>query len=617
MASSSKANQTNILMPQPELAHLELLAEVDTLLAELEAWAERAPQWPPARHCRALVERLIQRTATLRVRLEAPLVVATLGGTGTGKSALVNAIVGAIVVESGRERPTTRQPTLICRSDLAPESLGIDPQAVHVVTRDFPSLRDLVLLDCPDPDTTEDPSLHGTNLARLRELLPHCDVLLVTSTQQKYRSARVASELASAAPGARLVFVQTHADVDDDIRDDWRGVLADEYATGQMFLIDSPAALADQQAGIQPRGEFARLLDLLTRELAGTAGQRIRRANFLDLVAELLAACRERIDSQLPAITQLEQALIEQRSRLAARLAEQIRTELSRSRRPWEKRLVGEVAERWGLSPFSALLRIYNGVGGILSSAALLRVRTPAQMALWGAWEAGRAVRRRGEQQQADSVAARALTGTWDETELRTAAIIIDGYAAEAGLRRDETQLSSVSEQAAEAGGVFVAQAASELQALISRLAAGHTGLLTRVRYELLLTAMLVLLLYRLGRNFFWDSWFGAELGFRETAAPMLGLDFLLTAAFWLLLWCGLLLWMFTARLRKGLQGEINRLAERWNTPQWATGIFSALDRQCRAVHQSRSDLEQLELRITALKQRVETPEPTLGHRLN
>src|SRR5262245_36204875 len=187
-------------MPALEIAHLELLSEVDSLLAELHTWAGRAPDWPAARSCQAIVRRLAERADTLRVRLDAPLVVATLGGTGTGKSTLVNALVGGEVTEAGRQRPTTRQPTLVCRSDISPQLLDIDPAAVRLVHRDLPALRDLVLLDCPDPDTTEATSQEGTNLARLRELLPHCDVLLVTSTQQKYRSARVADELASAAP---------------------------------------------------------------------------------------------------------------------------------------------------------------------------------------------------------------------------------------------------------------------------------------------------------------------------------------------------------------------------------------------------------------------------------
>ena len=55
---------------------------------------------------------------------------------------------------------------------------------------DAPILRDIVILDCPDPDTTESET-PGSNLALLHKLLPHCDVLIYTSTQQKYRSARV------------------------------------------------------------------------------------------------------------------------------------------------------------------------------------------------------------------------------------------------------------------------------------------------------------------------------------------------------------------------------------------------------------------------------------------
>ena len=94
-------------------------------------------------------------------------------------------------------------------------------------------------------------------------------MLLVTATQQKYRSARVAEELAAAAAGARLVFVQTHADAEDDIRDDWRAVLADQYAAGHIFFIDSLSALADAQQNRQPRGEFAQLVDLLLMNWPG------------------------------------------------------------------------------------------------------------------------------------------------------------------------------------------------------------------------------------------------------------------------------------------------------------------------------------------------------------
>jgi energy-coupling factor transporter ATP-binding protein EcfA2 len=458
-------------MSHEMLTHLGLLAEVDSLAAELSAWAEHSPAWPPARHCQALVRRLLARVDTLRVRLDAPLIVATLGGTGTGKSTLVNALVGAEVSSAGRERPTTRQPTLICRPGLRLAMLGIDPETVNVIERDAPVLRDVVLLDCPDPDTTEDEAQRGTNLAKLRELLPHCDVLLVATTQQKYRSARVAEELAGAAAGARLVFVQTHADIDADVRDDWQRSLAGDYTTGEMFFVDSLSAIAEARQGIKPRGEFGRLVDLLTRELTVAATHRIRRANFLDLVGESLTTSEQRVAGNITQVEQLEAAIQEQRARLAARLTERLRDELLASRRSWEGRLVSEVTSRWGFSPFSCVLRLYQGLGGLVAGAALVRVRSAAQLARWGAVEGGRRWRARRNERRGQSATVRAAALGWEESDLRTGAIIIDGYAAEAGLDRRRLEPAPLAREAAGVAASFIGDASAQLQTVIHRQA--------------------------------------------------------------------------------------------------------------------------------------------------
>jgi hypothetical protein len=601
-------------MDNPHLAHLELLAEVDALVAELDDWSGHAPHWPPARSCQALVKRLTERTEALRVRLDAPLVVATLGGTGTGKSSLVNALVGSEVSQAGRERPTTRQPTLICRSDITPALLGIDPNSVRLVQCDAPLLRNLVLLDCPDPDTAESDQT-GTNLDRLRHLLPHCDVLLVTSTQQKYRSQRVTEELAAAAHGARLVFVQTHADSDSDIRADWRKQLSAEYAVGEMFFVDSLQALADAQSGLAPRGEFGRLVDFLSRELIGAAQTRIRRANFLDLVEQTLGLCGQRIDAALPAVEQVQEAIAAERARLSQKLALAMRDELLASRRQWEGRLLGEVVSRWGLSPFSLVLRAYHGLGGLLSGAALWRVRTPVQMALWGTVEGTRAIARKQQERKANDATSRAVAFTWDEGELRIAATTIDGYAAEAGLRREPLKSAALAREAAAAGTAFVAGTAGQLQTLIRRQAARHVGWFTRLRYELALLVVLGLLLYRLGRNFFWDSWLAYDLGYRQAPAEVLGADFFVPALFWLLVWCGVLVWAFTSRLRRGLKGEINLLAEQWANSS-PVRLFAPLEEECGSIHDFRDRWQRLMYRVAAVRTRLSQPSPALGQRI-
>ena len=450
----------------------------------------------------------------------------------------------------------------------------------------------------------------GSNLARLRKILPHCDVLLVTATQQKYRSARVEEELSAAAAGARMVFVQTHADTEDDIRDDWRGVLAGQYEAGHIFFVDSLTALADAQQGRQPRGEFADLVDLLLNELAGSAGNRIRRANFLDLLAETLSTCRKRLDEAAPLVEQAVNAIHQQRGHLAAILAKQMHAELLASRRPWENRLLGQTASRWGFSPFALVLRAYQGMGNLALGTMLLRARTPAQIALWGTIEGVHAWRKRQQDKQADRGLDRTVAGCWDHAEIHKAALILDGYATDAGVDRSGISPTAVTAESEAAGAYFIARASGDLETIVAGLAARHTGWFTRGLYEILFAAMVVGLLFRLGKNFFYDSWWATD------PTPVMGLDLYLTAGFWLLLWCLLLMFLLTRRLRGGLRREIDRITIDWQSPSSASGLFVNLENECRRAMQFRRDLDGLDEQVNRLRRQLATTGEKIGHHL-
>ncbi|MEM9701840.1 MAG: GTPase domain-containing protein, partial [Planctomycetota bacterium] len=299
----------------PDLDRLDQLARIDGLLRRVQEWSEEPARdgdpaetaWEPLADARGLLRRALSRAEAVRVRLEAPLVVATFGGTGTGKSTLVNALVGDQVAVPGKQRPTTTTPTLVAHPETNLDPLGLPLDRVTVKRADAAALREFVLIDCPDPDTTEVQSEGdgaATNLGRLRELLPHCDVLLVVSTQQKYRNARVTDELLQAARGCRLLFVQTHAADDGDIREDWRRVLGErfELSADDLYFVDSVRATTEQDAGRLPTGEFARLLETLRTQLSEHARVAVRRSNLLDLLHGALERADAEVRRRRPAL---------------------------------------------------------------------------------------------------------------------------------------------------------------------------------------------------------------------------------------------------------------------------------------------------------------------------
>lgn len=586
-------------MSSPEVAQLEMLAQVDELVGRLARWAESESPWEPMEHCRALVRRLLTRVETLRVRLEAPLIVATFGGTGTGKSALVNALVGRECTTSGRQRPTTTKPVLIAHPQTELELLGLPLEEFEVVRADGPLLRDVVILDCPDPDTTE-AETHGSNLARLHHLLPFCDVLLYTSTQQKYRSARVGDELSQAATGCRLVFVQTHAEMDEDIRDDWRRQLDGQYAVPDVFFVDSLRALREQQSGVRPTGDFRRLQELLSTELAASHRTQIRRANLIDLIQSVLDYCRDHLQKHAPELDQLAEILEDQQRKLVGTLTQKLSDELLTSRRLWERRLLGAVTEQWGFSPFSAVLRLYNGLGNLIASAGLFRARSSAQMALIGAVQGVRWLTSKQAELQAESRLEQAATFSLDDALLRESQLIVGGYVQQAHL---DPQLltggnfDSLRNEAARVEGQFLGDAGRRVDEIITRLADRHAKWYVRAGYEVLLFALLAYIVGWPAHNFFY-------------AHPVQGVtlipsDFYIHAGVFFVLWSTVLVMFFTRRLRRGLVNEVTRLAGELALTRLATGLFPNLEAALVDLRVQRERLETLAATTAELRREI------------
>jgi hypothetical protein len=551
-------------------------------------------QWLPAVKCQKRIRTFLERTAgklTPRLPMN-QLAVAMLGGTGTGKSTLINAILGTTAVSEGKSRPTTHQPVLVCHTDADVSAFG----GFEVKRLNSPLLEGLIVIDCPDPDTAEESTGNQTNTALLRQALPYCDVIIVTATQQKYRSKCVLDELADAAPGARLIFVQTHADKDTDIREDWRLLLQERYETGQMYFVDSHSVDSRSE-----NDDLLSLRQLLTKELSGDIARRIRQANFYSLSEETVADCRNILETNRHSVQTLRDKIAAERRRFALQLTKKMQSELVNSRQILETKLIARISVRWGYSPFSMLLRLYQKLGTILSGAILMRVRSPSQLALWGTYEGVRQLRQRRKKK-------RSLLPplSLDEmNQLKESGLILTGFAADAQLPAANCCAAVINGEAETMYAGVLADISSAVDETVDRMAVQYSRRRFRWLYETLLSAMLFFLLARPAKNFFVDSFF--------FQTPMYGIDYYLIALFWLAAWSAVLLFFFTFSLRKGIVQAIQESALDWVRLGAFDKLFSALDRDASEPAKFQSTLESIQKQLIDIKTQAGKIDKRLG----
>lgn len=125
-----------------------------------------------------------------RRAIVAPHVVAALvGGTGSGKSSLFNALTGTELADAGALRPTTEQTSAFAWGSISTslvDYLEIDPARVTsrqavLESAHEKALENLVLLDLPDHDSVRD-----AHSGLVDKLLPVVDVLIWVVDPQKY-----------------------------------------------------------------------------------------------------------------------------------------------------------------------------------------------------------------------------------------------------------------------------------------------------------------------------------------------------------------------------------------------------------------------------------------------
>jgi GTPase Era involved in 16S rRNA processing len=346
---------------------------------------------------------LEQAVARARAQLLGPpeplLTVALAGGTGAGKSALINALAGAAIAETSPLRPTTTKLCVYHHRDVASGGLPAELASEAVfVPHDRAALRSKVIVDTPDLD-----SFATHHRAATRALLKAAGLVLYVFSPQNYRDERTWSVLREENRFSACAVVLNKMDLVtpeelEEITADLGRVfahlglpairmfrtVATAHVSGEGDAAPMSAADVDDLVALRAflehelqTSDIARLLHRQQRRVLAhlqTEIDRVAPLRLLEQLDDATAAVSERIDS---AAARLHAALADRLAVAQAELVPRvILRQHERFRGPFRTWLAVTDAVRFGL-PRLARRFLYDAPRGDLTPAEPLA--TPSQ----------------------------------------------------------------------------------------------------------------------------------------------------------------------------------------------------------------------------------------------
>lgn len=326
------------------------------------------------------------------------LVVMLIGGTGVGKSTLLNALAGGAIAHASFARPTTRDPVVYYHESMKPEKFDPLLRNCHLQTHDRPALQFKVLVDTPDLDSTD-----LVNREKTMAVMPVADVVIWVGSQEKYHDALVWQQFLEQRKRRASVFVMNkwdrclHAGAeglrpDDDLLRDLKEQGFEKpilFRTNAQHWVDK--ANGDAQVAEPPEGEqFPDLVNWLEAGLNRLEIEAIKARGISQLLEQLEKSLGEAAPPDLAEVAQRTRSVWERTlGEEAAAIADVLLNTLQPYQNEIEHHFTVESQKRFR-GPMSLYLSLFNRlkyVGSTLGDRFSLLPKASSQQPTTPTWD--------------------------------------------------------------------------------------------------------------------------------------------------------------------------------------------------------------------------------------
>lgn len=222
-----------------------------------------------------------------------PLVVALFGGTGVGKSSLLNRIAGEPLARTGVQRPTSREVTLYVPAAARPAALpaGLPLESVQIREHLSEVFSNVAWVDAPDIDSVEE-----NNRRLALAWLPHVDLVLYVVSPERYRDDSGWRVLRQRGGRHGWVFVMNRWDEGDPRqRGDFAAILRDAGFTDPLILCTCGLTAAPALPSPDELGELLSIVVRMQRahvvEQFARLGSTVRLRELRDVLRGAVQRC--------------------------------------------------------------------------------------------------------------------------------------------------------------------------------------------------------------------------------------------------------------------------------------------------------------------------------------